>query len=511
VDKSELPTEKLLQQKSSLKRRLIVNAGFNWVSFVVPLVIAFFLSPVLISNLGDERYGIWALVESVLAYFALLDLGIGASIVRFVAKFDTTDDTEEVNRVFNTTFALFFACGIIVLLGTSGIVYCWERPFNVPLELADDFKLLLILLGINIALRLSLGVFPAFLMGLSKYPTICVIRSGVSVASACTLYFFITRGGGLKELGIISVSFTILEHIMLAVCAKYSFPALQVRARYVNNNTFRSIRGYSVWAFLSMIAGRISFSTDSIVIAAFLAPQYITYFAIAARLTEYAKSSMRVITTVLTPATSSLETQGKKQYIRTIFLRGTRYILYAFLPVQCGLIILGKPFLTLWLGSEYAEMSYSVIVILAIPLGLAVSQSVTGRILYGIGQLRFFSMLVMTEAVLNVGLSLLLVRGMGIQGVAWGTAIPNVIMNIVLGCYICRVLQISVKHYVRSSFVLPVILVAIPAAIWCWGSLWLPVNTWSSFLAIGVAGIAVYVLCVGLCEFRPHIAACFAK
>ena len=74
--------------------------------------------------------------------------------------------------------------------------------------------------------------------------------------------------------------------------------------------SFRLIRGYSFLAFVAMIAGRISFSTSSIIIGAFLTPEYITYFIIAARLTDYVKSALRSITTVLTPAISSLEALG---------------------------------------------------------------------------------------------------------------------------------------------------------------------------------------------------------
>ena len=54
-------------------------------------------------------------------------------------------------------------------------------------------------------------------------------------------------------------------------------------------------------------------------------------------------------------------------------INGTRYVLWTILPVQMGLILLGKPFLTLWLGPRLAAESYSVLVILAIPLPLALS------------------------------------------------------------------------------------------------------------------------------------------
>src|SRR5262249_4763459 len=159
---------------------------------------------------------------------------------------------------------------------------------------------------------------------------------------------------------------------------------------------------------LAMLAGRISFQTDSVVISAFRAPQFITYFAIGARLTDYVKSSMRAITTVLTPAVSTLEAQGDHAAIRRMLVNGSRYVLWTVLPIQAGLMLLGKPFLALWLDTpdtKYSLESYPVLVILAIPLALALSQSITGRILYGIGKLHWYARFAILEALANLLLS----------------------------------------------------------------------------------------------------------
>src|SRR5689334_18156139 len=71
---------------------LLTNAAANWIGFAAQVVVAFFVSPLLIHGLGDERYGVWSLVDSVLAYLTLFDLGIGASLVRYVARFEAQRD-----------------------------------------------------------------------------------------------------------------------------------------------------------------------------------------------------------------------------------------------------------------------------------------------------------------------------------------------------------------------------------------------------------------------------------
>src|SRR5437868_13309075 len=79
-------------------RSLVVGAAINWAAFAASLAVSFFLAPYLIGGLGDARYGVWCVVESILAYFTLFDLGIAACLVRYVAKFHVTDERTELNK-----------------------------------------------------------------------------------------------------------------------------------------------------------------------------------------------------------------------------------------------------------------------------------------------------------------------------------------------------------------------------------------------------------------------------
>ena len=87
-----------------------------------------------------------------------------------------------------------------------------------------------------------------------------------------------------------------------------------------------------------------------------------------------------------------------------MFLRGTRWVLYLILPVHLGLIVFGRPFLTIWLGDpDYADRCYPALVILSSTLTLVVAQSVASRVLYGTGRLKSFARMALVEAGLNVG------------------------------------------------------------------------------------------------------------
>jgi O-antigen/teichoic acid export membrane protein len=487
----------------SERRALLVNAAANWLGFTAQLAIAFFLAPILVHGLGDRRNGIWSLVESILAYLMLFDLGVAASVVRYVAKFEATRDRDSLNRVFSTSVCIFAAAGLVVLAIALGLAWLGMDLFHVPADLMAEARWMLALLGFNLATGLPLGVFPSVLDGLGRYPAKTLIRTASLVVRSVLYLVVLRQGGGLIALAWVITACNLAEHAGMAVAAFCYLPGLRFAPRLVDRATFRTIRGYSLDALLAMLAGRISFQTDAVVIGFFLGPQYITFFGIAAKLVEQAKGSLRALTTVLTPAVSAWEARGDSDAIRRTFLDGTRWVLWLILPVQAGLLILGRSFLSIWMGPRYADLSYPTLVILTVPLGLAMAQSICGRVLYGIGQLRWFARAVLAEALANLLLSVVLARPFGIEGVAFGTALPNVIANLAVAGYVCRALGIDAGVYFRGAFLKPLLLAAALAAGWLAAVRWAVPADWTGLLTIGSMGLAAYLVGAALLEVGP--------
>jgi O-antigen/teichoic acid export membrane protein len=480
---------------STGKVNLATNALVNFAGFAVGMLVTLWLAPILIHSLGDRRYGIWALVESVLAYLMLFDLGVAASVVRYVAKFEAARDTAGLNRVFSTSICIFLAAGACILAASGLCALAAGHLLDIPGDLLAEARWLLLLLGFNLALGLPLSVFPCVLDGLGRYPAKTGIRT-VSILIRVPLFLAVLHHqGGLLALAWVITGLNLLEHLALAAVVRHYLPGLRFSFTLVTRPTFRSIRGYSADAFLAMIAGRISFQTDALVISAFLAPEYIAFFAVAGKLVDYAKTAVRTMTTVLTPAISTLEARGDLAAIRRVLLDSTRYVLWLILPIQLGLLILGKPFLTVWLRAPvYAALSYPTLVILALPLSLALSQSVSGRILYGMGRLRWFSRLVMGEALVNLLLSVCLVGPLGIEGVAWGTTIPNIFANVITALYVCRSLGVGPLTYLRRAFLAPGIVASLLGGGWLAAAGWFNLATWPALLAVGSAGLGGYMI-----------------
>ncbi len=74
---------------------------------LVTLAVWFFLTPFMVSQLGHVTYGLWALIGSIVAYASLLDLGIAASIVKFVAEHRAREEEEELRPMLASCLGVF--------------------------------------------------------------------------------------------------------------------------------------------------------------------------------------------------------------------------------------------------------------------------------------------------------------------------------------------------------------------------------------------------------------------
>jgi O-antigen/teichoic acid export membrane protein len=488
-------------EKPTVTRRLLIGAATNWLAFAATLVVGFFLTPYMVRRLGDGPYGVWAFVESVLAYFTLFDLGIAACVVRYVARFNATGDRDELNRLASTTLSLFFGLGAIVLAVGSALL-----PVILPsleesgMPASDVLGFALLMLG-NLALTLPLSVFPSILDGLERFALKSLIRIVVLAIRTTGTIVLMENRPSLWDLGVLFTACNLVEHGALAVCAFKSLPGLRFARRFVDRATLKRVKGYSLHAFLAMVAGRTCVQSGTVIVGALLGASPVTYFAIAARLVEFAKALLRTATNTLTPAISAQEANGEIESIRRLFLRGTRWVLYAILPVHLGLIVFGRSFLAIWLGDPmYAERCYPILVILSSTLTLVVAQSMASRVLYGMGCLSRFSRAALVEAFANIALSLLLCPRFGLIGVAVGVAAPNLVMCLWVIGHTAGGLNVPVRRYLAGAWLRPTVISVVPLGVWL--LVRIPIGDWATLIAAICIGMLPYGIAVWAIELR---------
>jgi len=211
---------------------------------------------------------------------------------------------------------------------------------------------------------------------------------------------------------------------------------------------------------------------------------------------------------VVMPTATSLQAQGKMDELRAIFLKWSKLALALTWCAGLYLVVFGPDFLSNWVGPDFRGPSGSVLRILMLSYFVFLPlRGVALPVLMGLGKAARPTVAFLVAGVLNLLLSLLLVRPLGLDGVAWGTTIPNVLLAAALLYLACDALEIPILSYL--AHVLPRAAVGFALtflAVRFLRSAWEPHN----FVELAAAGV-VTVVAFGLVwlgfVFRndPHV------
>jgi len=87
-------------------------------------VVAGFVMPRLISDhLGQTTLGIWDFAWSVVSYFALIQLNLGGSVNRYVARYRAVQDWEGLSRSVSTIGLFMKIAGMLIVV--ASLVTAW--------------------------------------------------------------------------------------------------------------------------------------------------------------------------------------------------------------------------------------------------------------------------------------------------------------------------------------------------------------------------------------------------
>lgn len=442
------------------KGQIIKNISSSWFSLGINIVTGIFLSPFILHHLGDTAFGVWVLIFSVTGYYGLFDLGIRSSVVRYVSKFTATDENEELAKVVNTSLFSYSCIGLASLLVTLLLCFNVEHVFaKIPAEMIPTARWLLFMVGASVALGFPLGVFGGFLEGLQRFYVLNWTNVIATLLRTWLIVVVLNRGYGLLMVAFITIVLPMIASIVRAGIALHLRP-VPFGFQYIDRPTFRRIVNYSSSTFLIMVAGRLKFKTDEIVIGTMLSAAAVTYFNIGNRIVDYAGQVVTTLAQVFTPMSSQSEAKGDKNRLRKIFVVGNRVCAFIIFPICATLIILGKSVIEVWMGKKYLTTdSYPVLVIMIIACTLWWSQSASGRVLFGMSKHSTWAKITLIEGVSNLILSILLVRPYGIIGDAFGTAIPLACSTIFfMPRHVSKLLDIRLRTYLREAYVLPFLL-----------------------------------------------------
>jgi O-antigen/teichoic acid export membrane protein len=338
----------------SLKTRALKNVASSWGNLAVNIAVGFFLYPVILHHLGDDASGLWILIFSLTGYYGIFDFGIRSSLIRFVSKFQATGDKEELARLINTSLFTYTILGLILMVPTALGSFYVDRLFTVPPAFLSDARILFFMVGASLALGFPLGMSGGILEGLQRFYLLNWTNIVATLMRAVLIVYVLRHGFGLLSVALITVSLPLVASAVRAVIAQH-FLAIQYAWRYVDRNSLKQVFNYGSVTFMIIVAARLRFKSDAIIIGHFLTAAAITHFSIGARLVDYAGETVSSLAQIFTPMSSQFHAVGDYDRLRKIFISGNRACAFVMFPICVSLVVMGKSVIEAWVGPRYVS------------------------------------------------------------------------------------------------------------------------------------------------------------
>jgi O-antigen/teichoic acid export membrane protein len=448
-------------------RRLAKNVLSNWFALAMNTAVGFFVSPFVVHHLGNLTYGVWVIIMSLVAYMRLLDLGLQGAVTRFVSKGATQERHDESSRAVSGALWIRLWISLAIVLAGFVVSFAFNHVFKIPVELQRTAQIAVLVTAVTVGINLWCGVFNGVLVALHRYD----ITSGVSLLQtgvrAAGFVLLLRAGHGILALALWELCTSLIANAVIIVLCFRIYPQLRLVFGRPDSDTVKKLWTYSFYVFLINVAVQVTYYTDNVVVGAFLSPAAVTLYAIGGLLINYVRNIVSAMTTTFMPLASSFEAEGSHHNLRRLLVHGTQGALLVSLPIEAALFFRGHTFIHLWMGQQYAQPSGTVMQILLLSVVFSSANVTSGGIVYGMEKHRRIALWAIVEAAANFILSIILVRRIGIYGVAWGSAIPSIIIELLLWpSYICKLVQIPVRTYLWQAWIRTALTV-VPFALAC--------------------------------------------
>lgn len=477
-----------------------IGAVFSYIATVMNSLTSIFLTPFILSCLGDVEYGVYRTVQSLTGQLALISIGIGTVSSVFIAKFNARNDEkvkEERENFLATAIGVAFI--VAVLAFTAGLVmFLFVDKIYANTMNAEQIKLVenmfLILVG-NVALYLFRDVFVGIVHGYEKFTYSNFLKVARIVLRVIIILILLNMG--MKALALVWCDFAITVLLLISdwIYCKCVLN-LKIRFHYFDRGFFKTLFTFSLAMFLQTIVNQVNQNLSGVILGVMVKPELVTVYSLALTIYVAFNGISGSIASMFTPEAARLvqNNAGIDAYMDFVIKVGRIQNLVGMLVIG-GFVSVGREFVRLWVGTGKDDV-YGLSLLLMIPMSVALTLCGANSILDGLLKRMGRSIILFVTAILNVVFSIVLIKYIGYWGAAVGNAVSVVLGQIILMCiYYRRIFGFKPFSYFAGIMkgVLPAAVISVAVS---YPFTYLDVSDFAKLVIKGVVVVAVYGVCM---------------
>ena len=473
----------------------IKNAKIALFFYFINLLLQFFSRKIFLEYLGAEVLGLNTTAQNLLGFLNLAELGIGSAVAFTLYKPFYDKKTQVVNEIVSVQGWLYRKVAYIVIVGACILMLFFPLIFGkaeVPLWYTyGSFVVLLIgaLLSYFINYRQIV-----FIVNQKEYKITLNVQSFKILKVVFQILAIRYLNNGYVYWMILELLMSGVTAVVLDRALKREYPWLKSKPVYGKKLKVKypGIITKTKQVFFHRIASFVLLQTSPLIIYAYASLTLVTIYGNYMLIITGITTLMNSLLSSVDASIGNLVAEGDKNRIKSVFWELTSFKIWIASIMCIGIYKLGHPFVLLWIGKEFLLEQSAFLVLIIISFINLTRTNELFLSAYGLFQDIWAPII---EALLNLGLSILLGYNYGLTGILSGVAISLFI--IVFGwkpyflyrCGFKESFREYILHYLKYFFLLSCSLFAFHFL-----ANYLFVDLISSYWKFGVYTIKVLVL-----------------
>ncbi|MFT5429436.1 MAG: O-antigen/teichoic acid export membrane protein [Myxococcota bacterium] len=448
-----------------MSRRLIVNAAMSVAQVVVIGAVYFFLYRFLLKAVGVEILGVWSVVLATTSVGRFSNLGLNASVVKFVAQYLARGDRAKAVAVLETSAVALGGLLLVVVIALYPIARLVLGYF-IEADYLDDALALLPWALASLWLSVLAGVFQSGLDGLQRID----LRSGLMMVATLIylgLCFALVPDHGIMGLAYAQIAQVSILLTFNSLLLRRMIPEMPLVPYRFRRDVFKELLGYGIQIQLMTIGSLLLEPVTKGLVARFGGVAMAGYFEMANRMVIQLRQLINGATQAIVPTIAHRQEtdamEGSEGSVKALYLSTYRTLFFVIFPTLAFTLAAIPVISEVWIG-RYEPHFVHVAFVLACGLYLGMLSSPAFFTNLGTGDLKWNTIATFLMLVITATPALVTGGAIGGFGVAISYALAFVIggATILRGFLRTQALPMS-SAIPRESF--GVLFAAFPAAI----------------------------------------------
>lgn len=413
------------------------GAVLNYVIIGLNTLVGLAYTPYMLRCLGQNEYGLYSLVASIIAYLTILDFGFGNAIVRYTAKFRAQGKKKEQWEMFGMFLIVYSFIGLIAIGGGLALYFNMDALFDRTMTDSDlsQAKIMMLLLTFNLAFTFPLSIFGSIITAYENFVFQRLVNIFRIIFSTGVLVLVLAIGFKAVALVVVQTAFNLLTLLINLIYCKKRLKIKVVFGKF-NWPFIKEISVYSFWIFLNAIMDRVYWGTGQFILGSLVGTTAVAIFSIGILFQQMYMSFSYAFSSVLLPKLTSMITlKTSDKELSDIFIRTGRLQSIVLQYILCGFIIFGLPFTIFWAGEDYSD-AYYITLLFMTSLYIPAIQSTGIIILQAKNQLKFRTLLFLGISIISIIMQSILSIKYGAIGCAIGISLTLILgQGLVINIY----------------------------------------------------------------------------